>query len=105
MSRFGDLVKGKTAPAPAPAPVVEPTPALPKVEVVEVREPVELDIELPESIAEEVVVEEPVRARDESGHFIADDPSTPENEAWVGGVSPKTSRKSKRSRRSKKSEE
>ena len=86
MSRFGDLVKGKAAPAPAPAPVVEPTPA-------------------PEPVVEEVVTEEPVRARDESGHFIADDPSTPENEAWVGGVAPKTSRKSKRSRRSKKSEE
>jgi len=84
MSRFGDLVKGKAAPAPAP--VVEPTPA-------------------PEPVVEEVVVEEPVRARDESGHFIADDPSTPENEAWVSGVAPKTSRKSKRSRRSKKSEE
>ena len=82
MSRFGDLVKGKAAPAP----VVEPTPA-------------------PEPVVEEVVAEEPVRARDESGHFIADDPSTPENEAWVGGVSPKTSRKSRRSRRSKKSEE
>lgn len=84
MSRFGDLVKGKAAPAPAP--VVEPTPA-------------------PEPVVEEIVTEEPVRARDESGHFIADDPSTPENEAWVGGVAPKTSRKSKRSRRSKKSEE
>jgi hypothetical protein len=84
MSRFGDLVKGKAAPAPAP--VVEPTPA-------------------PEPVVEEVVAEEPVRARDESGHFIADDPSTPENEAWVGGVAPKTSRKSRRSRRSKKSEE
>ena len=23
------------------------------------------------------------RARDEKGHFVADDPSTPENEAWV----------------------
>ena len=23
-----------------------------------------------------------IRARDEKGHFIADDPSTPENEAW-----------------------
>lgn len=82
MSRFGDLVKGKAAPTP----VVEPTPA-------------------PEPVVEEVVAEEPVRARDESGHFIADDPSTPENEAWVGGVAPKTSRKSRRSRRSKKSEE
>lgn len=25
---------------------------------------------------------EKVRARDDSGHFIADDPSTPENESW-----------------------
>ena len=73
MSRFGDLVRGKSAPAP----VVEPTPA-------------------PEPVVEEVVVEEPVRARDESGHFIADDPSTPENEAWVGGISPKKSKKSKK---------
>ena len=24
-----------------------------------------------------------VRARDEKGGFVADDPSTPENEAWV----------------------
>ena len=90
MSRFGDLVRGKAAPAPAP--VVEPTPA---------PEPVVEEV----VVEEEVVTEEPVRARDESGHFIADDPSTPENEAWVGGVAPKTSRKSKRSRRSKKSEE
>ena len=82
MSRFGDLVKGKTAPAPAPAPVVEPTPA---------PEPV-----VEEVVVEEVVTEEPVRARDESGHFIADDPSTPENEAWVGGISPKKSKKSKK---------
>ena len=36
------------------------------------------------------VVEEPVRARDEDGHFVADDPSTPEvNEAWDGGKAPK----------------
>lgn len=85
MSRFGDFIRGGEA-APAPAPVVEPT-------------------TVPEPVVEEVVTEKPVRARDESGHFIADDPSTPENEAWVGGVAPKTSRKSKRSRRSKKSEE
>jgi len=26
---------------------------------------------------------EKVRARDEKGHYIADDPATPENEAWV----------------------
>ena len=24
-----------------------------------------------------------VRARNEKGHYIADDPDTPENEAWV----------------------
>ena len=50
--------------APAPAPAVEPA-----------------------------VEQEPVRARDDNGHFVADDPSTPENEAWVGGVSPKKTRK------------
>jgi|TARA_R110001592_G_scaffold18092_1_gene75586 hypothetical protein len=33
---------------------------------------------------------EPVRARTEKGHFIADDESTPDiNEAYVGGVAPK----------------
>ena len=30
--------------------------------------------------------EELVRARDEDGKFIPDDPSTPENEAWVKKV-------------------
>ena len=33
-------------------------------------------------------VVEPKRSRNEKGHYIADDPSTPENEAWVGGVAP-----------------
>jgi hypothetical protein len=42
---------------------------------------------------ESAVEQEPIRARDDNGHFIADDPSTPENEAWVGGVSPKKTRK------------
>lgn len=86
MSRFGDLVKGKAAPAPAPAPVVEPTPA---------PEPVVEEV----AVEEEVVEEEPVRARDERGHFIADDPSTPENEAWVGGIAPKRFKKSKKSKK------
>jgi hypothetical protein len=31
----------------------------------------------------------PKRARNEKGHLMADDPSTPENEAWEGGVAPK----------------
>jgi hypothetical protein len=31
---------------------------------------------------------EPERARTKKGHYVKDDPSTPENEAWVGGKSP-----------------
>lgn len=34
-------------------------------------------------------VVEPKRARNSKGHYIKDDPSTPQNEAWVGGKSPK----------------
>ena len=34
-------------------------------------------------------VVEPKRARNKKGHYIADDPNTPENEAWVGGKAPK----------------
>ena len=49
-------------------------------------------------VVEEVIVEavvEEVRARDENGHFIADDPNTPENEAWVSkeAVKEKTKKK------------
>ena len=42
---------------------------------------------------------EEVRARDENGHFIADDPSTPENEAWVEKTSKKTPAKKKTSKK------
>tara|TARA_R100000734_G_C3273441_1_gene68811 strand:+ start:91 stop:420 length:330 start_codon:yes stop_codon:yes gene_type:complete len=39
---------------------------------------------------------EPVRARNEKGHYIADDPDTPDiNEAYEGGKSPKKSTKRK----------
>lgn len=40
---------------------------------------------------------EPKRARNDKGHFVADDPSTPDvNEAWEGGKAPKkTKAKSK----------
>lgn len=38
---------------------------------------------------------EPVRARTDEGHFKADDPATPENEAWEGGEAPKSSAKKK----------
>ena len=38
---------------------------------------------------------EPTRARDEKGHYIADDPSTPDvNEAWEGGKKPSKSKSS-----------
>lgn len=38
-----------------------------------------------DSFVEEVVNQEVevVRARDSKGHYIADDPTTPENEAWT----------------------
>ena len=37
---------------------------------------------------EEVVETKPLRARNEKGQFVKNDPSTAENEAWVGGKSP-----------------
>ena len=36
-----------------------------------------------QSMAVPEVVTEMVRARNDQGHYIADDPSTPENESWV----------------------
>ena len=38
------------------------------------------------SVTEEVEETEMVRARNEKGHYIADDPDTPENEAWTTKV-------------------
>ena len=48
------------------------------------------------SVAEEVEVEETemVRARNEKGHYISDDPNTPENEAWTTKVVKKITGKS-----------
>ena len=43
-------------------------------------------------------VTKPKRARNAKGQLMADDPNTPENEAWEGGVAPpkkKTTRKRK----------
>ena len=42
-----------------------------------------------------------VRARNSKGHYIADDPSTPENEAWVNVESPPPKRKRGRPRKQK----
>ena len=38
------------------------------------------------SVTEEVEETEMGRARNEKGHYIADDPDTPENEAWTAKV-------------------
>ena len=48
------------------------------------------------SVTEEIEVEETemVRARNEKGHYISDDPNTPENEAWTTKVVKKITRKS-----------
>ena len=35
------------------------------------------------SVTEEVEETEMVRARNDKGHYISDDPDTPENEAWT----------------------
>ena len=42
----------------------------------------------------EVEETEMVRARNEKGHYIADDPDTPENEAWTTKVIKKATGKS-----------
>jgi len=38
---------------------------------------------------------EKVRARNSKGHYVKDDPSTPENEAWTTKVKKKITRKKK----------
>ena len=54
-------------------------------------------------VEKEPVKPEPVkpkRARTKSGHFKADDPSTPDvNEAWEGGKAPKKPKKKKTTRK------
>ena len=40
---------------------------------------------------------DPVRARNEKGHYVADDPSTPDvNEAWEGGKAPEEKKETKK---------
>ena len=52
----------------------------------------EVKVDAPDEIAEaevELVEEAPKRARNEKGHLIGDDESTPDvNEAWEGGKAP-----------------
>jgi len=47
------------------------------------------------NIVQKAPVVEMVRARDEDGHFVKDDPSTPENEAWVENPKKKAAPKKK----------
>ena len=42
-----------------------------------------------------------VRARNAKGHYVKDDPNTPENEAWVGGKAPAVPKKRGRPRKKK----
>ena len=60
-------------------------------------------------IVQEAPVVEMLRARNEEGHFLKDDPSTPENEAWVEkpAAKPKAKKKaaSKKKTASKKSKQ
>ena len=45
-------------------------------------------------VIEEVEETEIVRARNDKGHYIADDPTTPENEAWTTKIIKKLVKKS-----------
>ena len=58
-----------------------------------IRMPIEKEVE-------EVKVTKPVSARNKRGHYIKDDPTTPENEAWIGGVAPKRKTRKTRTRKS-----
>ena len=72
--------KVETPPAPTIEAVVEVTPAPVAEPVAEVAAP---------AVVEELVIEKPAvkpkRAK-VNGKFVKDDPATPENEAWEGGV-------------------
>ena len=69
-------------------------------ETFETEEHWEYDIPWSEKKEEVVVETKPVRARNERGQFIKDDPTTVKNEAWVGGKAPSVP-KPKRKRKSK----
>jgi hypothetical protein len=48
-----------------------------------------------EAMSSSETVTEMVRARSDKGHYISDDPSTPENEAWVENPKKKAAPKKK----------
>jgi hypothetical protein len=51
-------------------------------------DPVKTQEEVKAIFAPHTIPSEPKRAKDSQGKFLADNPATPENEAWVGGVAP-----------------
>ena len=57
-----------------------------------IRIPIEKEVE---EVEVTTTTKKPVRARNKKGQLVGDDPNTPENEAWVGGVAPKKTRKRK----------
>ncbi len=69
-------------------------------ETFETEEHWEYDIPWSEKKEKEKVRTKPLRARNEQGQFIANNPNTPENEAWVGGKAPSVP-KIKRKRKTK----
>jgi hypothetical protein len=73
------------APYKVEAPVVETVVAAPVVETVVAAPVAEPVVETaPAPVAEAA----PQRAKDTKGKFVADNPATPENEAWKGGKAP-----------------
>ena len=77
---------GHTNPAPqSQAPAVQPEAAPYKVEAPAQVAPTAA----PEPVAPAPVAEAvPQRAKNNQGKFVADNPATPENEAWKGGKAP-----------------
>jgi len=51
-------------------------------------DPVKTQEEVKAIFAPHTVQSTPKRAKDSRGKFLADNPATPENEAWVSGVAP-----------------
>jgi hypothetical protein len=45
-----------------------------------------------DSKVDEILTTKKVRARTDKGHFVKDDPSTPENEAWTTKVAKKVTK-------------
>jgi len=108
-----DPVAVETAPYKVPEPpattipvVVEETTTMASVAVVE---PATVVVEETVAIVEEPSVVEKTEAKPKrakaNGKFVKDDPATPENEAWEGGVAPpkkpKAAPKPKRTRKPK----